>query len=111
MKNVALDNDWRYDYRVTQASTTTGATAAASGLTVQAWFSATRGGATIDAALTKSLTEYASTAGRYAGIVDGDVLRTHLLAYVGLVVWEVFGDGTNVYTSIPRRVKAVRELQ
>ena len=111
MKNVSLDNDWRYKYRVTTDDATTGATIAATGLTgLQAWFSLTRGGATINSALTKTMAELSGTPGTYTAVVDGDVLRTYLLASAGDVVFEVFGDGTNVLTSIPRRVKAVREL-
>ena len=111
MKHVSLDNDWRYKYRVTTDDTSTGASAPAAGLAgLQAWFSLTRGGATINAALTKAMVELGGTPGTYTAVVDGDVLRTHLLSSAGDVVHEVFGDGTNVLTSIPRRVKAVREL-
>ncbi len=112
MKHVSLDNDWRYKYRVTTDDSVTGASTVAAGLTgLQAWFSLTRGGATINAALTKTMVELVGTPGTYTAVADGDVLRTHLAALDGQVIWEVFGDGTNVYTSVPRRVKAVRELQ
>ncbi|HEX9239208.1 MAG TPA: hypothetical protein VF910_00960 [Candidatus Bathyarchaeia archaeon] len=111
MKHVSLDNDWRYKYRVTTDNATTGATIAAAGLAgLQAWFSLTRGGATINAALTKSMAELSGTPGTYTAVVDGDVLRTYLAALDGQVIWEVFGDGLNVYTSVNRRVKGVREL-
>lgn len=111
MKSVSLDNDWRYKYRMTTDDGASGATIAAAGLTgLQAWFSASRGGATINAALTKNMIELSGTPGTYTAVADGDVLRTHLATYAGQVVWEVFGDGTNVFTSVSRRVKAVREL-
>src|SRR6266705_4867159 len=111
MKHVSLDNDWRYKYRVTTDNATTGATIAAAGLAgLQAWFSLTRGGATINAALTKSMAERSGTPGTYTAVVDGDVLRTYLAALDGQVIWEVFGDGLNVYTSVNRRVKGVCEL-
>lgn len=111
MKHVNLDNDWRYKYRVTTDDGTTGASIAAAGLAgLQAWFSSTRGGATINAALTKSMSELAGTPGTYTAVVDGDVLRTYLASLDGQVIFEVFGDGTNVLTSIVRRVKIVREL-
>ncbi len=111
MKHVSLDNDWRYKYRVTTDDSTTGASIAAAGLAgLQAWFSLTRGGATINAALTKSMVELSGTPGTYTAVVDGDVLRTYLAALDGQVIWEVFGDGLNVYTSVNRRVKGVREL-
>jgi hypothetical protein len=112
MKHVHLDNDWRYKYRVTTDSSSTGASIAAAGLTgLQAWFSLTRGGATINAALTKAMVELSGTPGTYTAVVDGDVLRSFLASLDGQVIWEVFGDGTNVFSSINRRVKAVRELQ
>jgi len=111
MKNVPLDNDWRYKYRVTQDNATTGLSEAATGLgSLQAWFSATRGGAAIHSDLTKSMVELVGAGGTYTAVVDGDVLRTRLAAFTDLVVYEVFGDGTNVLTSIARRVKPVREL-
>jgi hypothetical protein len=111
MKNVSLNNDWRYKYRVTTDNTTTGATIAAAGLTgLEAWFSATRGGTTIDAQLVKSMTELSGTPGTYTAVVDGDILAGALTAFADEVIYEVFGDGENVLTSIARRVKPVREL-
>jgi len=111
MKHISLDNDWRYKYRVTTDDATTGASIAAAGLSgLQAWFSLTRGGATINAGLTKNMVELSDTPGTYTAVVDGDVLRTYLAALDGQVIWEVFGDGLNVYTSVNRRVKMVREL-
>jgi len=111
MKHISLDNDWRYKYRVTTDDATTGASIAAAGLSgLQAWFSLTRGGATINAGLTKTMVELSGTPGTYTAVVDGDVLRTYLAALDGQVIWEVFGDGLNVYTSVNRRVKGVREL-
>lgn len=111
MKHINPDNDWRYKYRVTTDDATTGASIAAAGLAgLQAWFSTTRGGATINAALTKNMTELSGTPGTYTAVVDGDVLRTYLAALDGQVIWEVFGDGLNVFTSVNRRVKVVREL-
>ena len=111
MKHVNPDNDWRYKYRVTTDDATTGASIAAAGLAgLQAWFSTSRGGATINAALTKNMTELSGTPGTYTAVVDGDVLRSYLAALDGQVIWEVFGDGLNVFTSVNRRVKVVREL-
>lgn len=111
MKHVNLDNDWRYKYRVATDDGTTGASIVAAGLAgLQAWFSLTRGGATINAALTKNMIELSGTPGTYTAVVDGDVLRTYLASLDGQVIWEVFGDGLNVFTSVNRRVKVVREL-
>ena len=110
MKTLPLDNDWEYDYTVTRKIAATGATEAATGLTgLTGRISATDGGATINAALTVDLTER-GTLGKYYGVVEGDDLREQLAAYIGKPVWEVFGDGTNVLTSVPRIVRATRRL-
>lgn len=112
MKHVNVDNDWRYKYRVTTDDSVTGVSTVAAGLVgLQAWFSTTRGGATINAALTKNMAELSGTPGTYTAVVDGDVLRTYLASLDGQMIWEVFGDGSNVFTSVNRRVKVVRELQ
>lgn len=105
MKKLYLDNDWEYVWPGVRRNTDTGETEPAAGLAnLTAWISATDGGNTIDATLQKTMNERASTAGQYYNIVDGDVLRTHLLSLVGMIVWEVFGDGLNVKYSAPRRV-------
>ena len=109
MKQVFLDNDWEYIYRQTRRNTLTGIEEAAAGLTgMQAWFSATDQGATIHSDLVKNLSERASTPGEYSAILDGDVIRSRLSAYAGNRLFEVFGDGTNVSTSLPVRVLATR---
>lgn len=107
MKLLYLDNDWEYIWPGTRRNASTGVIEPAAGLTgLAARISATDGGATINAALTQSLVERASLAGEYFAVVDGDALRTHLgnVTYIGRVVWEVFGDGTNVLYSVARTV-------
>lgn len=110
MKTVYLDNDWEFIWPGTRQNTSTGEEEDAAGLAgLTARFSLTKGGATIHADLSKSLAERATTAGEYFAIADGDVLRTHLLAYAGLYIWEVFGDGTNVLYSVQRKVMTSRQ--
>ena len=109
MKEIFLDNDWEYIWPGTRRNASTGVAEPAAGLAgLQAWLSATDGGVTINAALTKSMAERASVPGEYFAIVDGDALRTHLATLNGRKVYEVFGDGTNVLYSVPRMVRAVR---
>lgn len=108
-KDVALDNDWLFEWAGTRENTATGATEAASGLSsLNAWFSATDGGATIHSSLSKSMAERASLAGEYFAVVDGTDIRSQLATYVGTTVWEVFGDSVNVLYSEPRKVVRTR---
>ena len=109
MKSISLDNDYEPEYRATRKNAATGAIEAATGLTgLSARLSATDGGAPIHATMSVNLTERGTT-GIYFGVLEGDNLRTQLNpTYVGQVIFEVFGDGTNVLTSIPRLVSAVR---
>jgi len=96
---IYKDNDHEYVYRATRRNTATGALEAAAGLTgVQAWLSATDGGASLHATLTKTLAERASTPGEYFAIVDGTDLTTHLPA-AGTSVYEIVNDGGNIKTT------------
>lgn len=108
MQDIFLDNDYEPEYTITKKNASTGAIEAATGLTgLTVRISATDGGAAIGA-----LTENASergTLGIYFAIFDGDALRTALAtSYVGVRVWVVFGDGTNVFVSDPVIVRATR---
>jgi hypothetical protein len=112
MKNLYFENDWDYVWEGVRRNVETGEIEKATGLTgLTAHLSATRGGDTIHAELTKDLVERtdADHLGQYFAVVDGDDLRTHLdPTYVGTVVFEVVGDGENVFYSAPRRVMAIR---
>lgn len=93
---------------MTRKNSATGTLEPATGLTgLSARLSLTDAGAAIHATMSVNLTERGAT-GIYAGVIQGDDLRTQLAALVGTVLYEVFGDGTNVLTSIPRLVSAVR---
>lgn len=109
MKSIVLDNDWEIEYKATRKNAATGTLEPATGLTgLYGQLSATDAGAAIDPSLKVTLTERGVT-GIYFGTLQGDALRTVLAAaYVGQVIYEVFGDGVNVFTSIPRMVAAVR---
>lgn len=105
MKRLYLDNDHEFEYAISQKNASTGDREAADGLSgLIAWVSLTDGGDAIHADLSVSATERASKAGTYYGVFDGDTLRTHLLAYVGRIVYVVFGDGTNVLVSDRHKV-------
>jgi len=108
VKTIYLDSDWEFEYRATRKNATTGALEPATGLAgLTGRLSLTDGGATIHATMSVALAERGTT-GIYFGVLEGDNLRTQLLALVGTVVYEVFGDGVNVLTSSPRMVRAVR---
>lgn len=105
---VYLDNDFEIEVALQRKNSTTGDLEPATGLTLTGRLSATDGGATIHASLSVNLTERGTT-GIYAGVLNGEDLRTQLAAaYVGQPVWLVAGDGTNVHVSEPYVVRATR---
>ena len=109
-KEVPLDNDYEFEAKLTRKNTTSGQLEAAAGLAgLFFWFSATDQGAEINAAVKKAATERSGAAGVYFAIAEGNDLRTYLASIGdGGAVFEVFGDGTNVYTSIQRVVRTPR---
>ncbi len=108
MKEIALDNDFEFDMRLSRKNTNTGALEPAAGLTgCYFWFSATDAGAEIHADVKIAATERSSTPGAYYAICDGDDIRAKLASYSS--VFEVFGDSLNVFTSIQRKVVATRK--
>jgi hypothetical protein len=108
VKAVCLDNDWEAEYRATRKNAAAGTIEPATGLVgLTCRLSVTDGGAAIHATMSVALTERGVT-GLYYGVIQGDDLRTQLLTLVGTTIYEVFGDGTNVLTSIPRLVSLVR---
>jgi hypothetical protein len=109
MKSINLDNDWEAEYKASRKNSATGTLEPATGLVgLTARLSATDAGPAIHASLSVSLSERGST-GIYFGVLQGDDLRAQLApTYVNTTVFEVFGDGTNILTSVPRFVSAVR---
>ena len=99
-------NDDEAEATVSRTNATTGLEEAATGLTGLTFrLSATRGGATIHATLSKSATERGTT-GVYFAIYEGSDLTAQLAnaTYIGKDIYEVFGDGANVNTNVVRRV-------
>jgi hypothetical protein len=82
VRQLVLGNDWEIVRDMTEFSTTTGAQAPKSGLTLTGYLSQTKTGATIHATLSKSLAE-TGVAGRYAGTVLGSDLTTQLTSLLG----------------------------
>lgn len=81
---------------------------AATGLTgLTALISATPTGSAINATLSKSVSELSTTA-YYAATFEGSDIVTHLTAYAGIDVYEIFGDASNINIVTARRVMAVR---
>ena len=105
MKILPLDNDWEPEWPITRKNAASGDDEPASGLAgLTARLSATDGGTTIHASLSVSLAERSGAPGVYYGTIQGDDLRAQLVTYIGKVVYEVVGDGTNVFISVPRKV-------
>lgn len=104
MKPIWLDNDYEYEYPLQRKNASTGASEAATGLPgLSARLSATDAGSAINAALSVNATERGNL-GIYYGVFQGNDLRTYLASYIGQTIFEVFGDGTNVFISTPRLV-------
>ena len=101
-------NDDQPEITLTRKVAATGATEAATGLTgLVVKLSATRNGAAINAALSKSATER-GTLGVYYATFEGVDLTAQLASYVGKDVYQTFGDGANVNFTVARRVIGVR---
>lgn len=104
---IYLDNDFEPEYYVARKNIDTRELEPVSGLSgLRVYLSATDGGTTIHADLSKLLTERASAPGYYFARYEGDDLRTHLASLRG--VYEAFGDGTNTFTFVYRRVFPLR---
>lgn len=109
MRQVPLDNDWEFEYAVTRKNAGTGLPEAAAGLVgITGRFSASDGGAAIDALLSAAATERSGVPGTYYGVIEGDNLRSKAASYVGKPVWFVFGDGLNVFVSELVQIAPVR---
>lgn len=101
-------NDDEPEKAVTQKNAATGAKEVATGLVgLTVFLSATEDGAAIHASLSKAVTERGAT-GKYFAIFEGTDLNTHLAAYAGEDVFEVFGNGQDVNYVTRRAVVAVR---
>lgn len=101
-------NDDRPLKTVTTVSTSTGAAIPATGITGLTFkLAATETGSAIDASLSKSATEIGST-GKYTAVFEGSDLITYLASYAGRVVYEIFGDASNINVVTARRVELVR---
>lgn len=107
MKDLPLDNDFEFEYQALRKNASTGALEPATGLAgLTCRISLTDGGAAVDASLLVSAAERAGAPGQYFGVFQGDALRAHLTSPG--TCFEVFGDGTNVLSSIPRRIVNIR---
>ncbi len=74
IREIFLANDWNLVRDMGEWSTTTGAFAAKSGLTLTGWLSATKTGAAIHASLSKTpLSERAGTGEYYATVLGTDL--------------------------------------
>jgi hypothetical protein len=106
---IYLDgNDDEPEETLTRKVAATGATEAATGLTGLTFkLSATRNGAAINAALSKSASER-GTLGIYYATFEGADLTAQLGTYVGKDIYQTFGDGANVNFTVARRVIGVR---
>jgi len=101
-------NDDEPEKAVTRKNVDTGDVEALSGVTVFTFFlAATKTGAAIHASLSKPAVER-GTLGVYWAVFEGTDLVTHLTAYVGLDIFERFGNQADVDFVVVRKVLAVR---
>lgn len=108
MVEIALSNDWEYEFRYQVKSASTGVLGAATGLAgITAWLSLEDSGTAI-AGTTISLTERSAKAGFYYGVLDAPALDTALSGLVGRVVYECSGKAGDAEVSRPLLVAAVR---
>jgi hypothetical protein len=106
VKVISLDNDWEFEYALTRKNATTGLPEPATGLAgLTCRLSAIDAGTAINAALSVAAVERGTT-GIYAGVFQGDDLRMYLTPFS--TIYEVFGDGLNVFTSVARFVQYPR---
>lgn len=86
--NIYFNNDRLVRWQARKRDLSTNLPIAATGLSgVIAFLAATKGGATIHATLSISLTEIGTT-GFYAGTIDATAINAHLTSYIGGTVWE-----------------------
>ncbi len=98
-------NDWTGEKHITQKNPTTRAIEDATGLSgLLAWLSLTSEGATIDASLSGAVTE--ANGARYFRVFQGTDLLAHLPigTFDKTVIYLVFGDSVNIFTSDPVKV-------
>lgn len=111
LSEVPLSSDWEFKFDLTAAATRTGYAAPASGLSgVQAWFSATEGGADIGGT-TVNLTERIDNAGSYYGVLDKVLVAAALTSYLNATVWEVFSAPNDVLAARKVLVRAVQAIE
>lgn len=99
-------NDDEPEHLLKRKNSASGAEEVATGLSNLTFrLSATKGGAAIDATLSKDATERGVT-GRYSAVFEGSDITTHLASatYWNVDIWQVFGDGQNVTYNVVRRV-------
>lgn len=86
IKNLNINSDFEYDFKLTRRNATTRATEAATGLTgVTGRFALTNNGAAI--AGTEVALSEAGTTGRQVGVLDTAAMVTALTAYLGDIVY------------------------
>lgn len=102
-KPIYLDNDDEPEHYVAKKNTATRVEEPVSGLAdLYVHLSLTDGGAAIHPSLRKLTAERTEAAGYYHARFEGSDLRAQLGDVKG--VYEVFGDGENIYVSTYRRV-------
>lgn len=94
---LPLSKDFEPEIDLTRKATTTGVSEAATGYTdVTVWISATKGGAAIHAALSKTAAERSATPGRYFALLQTADLVTQLAAYAHRTVWVVWSKAGDI---------------
>jgi hypothetical protein len=106
MKQVPLNNNWEFEYYLTQKNSNTRVIEPLTGLSgLKARFSGTDGGAALDPTLEAVLTERSGAPGYYAGTVLGSNLQAHMSGLNR--AFEVFLDATGTVVLFSEAVQVL----
>lgn len=109
IKEIALDNDFEFEYQLERKNTRSGVVEAAAGLTgLIGVLSATDGGTAINGSLSQPAVERSGAPGSYFGTYLGTDLRAFCVNLIGTIVYLGFGDSIHELTWEPHQVVARR---
>jgi hypothetical protein len=109
---IFLDgNTHEPEFTLRRKNTATGELELATGVTgLKVRLTATKEGAAIDASLDVTISERASSPGKYFGTIPGADIHTYLEAYLGRKVWEVLYDSADQVQGAHRQPVQRREI-
>jgi hypothetical protein len=104
VREVPLGTDWDVFYKMKRRNASTGLLEAAANVgPFTGYFSLTRGGSAIDAAVSVTVSELASAPGEYLGLIQAAGIDTHLGPLENQLIYEVITKAGDVMRSTPVR--------